>query len=67
MKEDLSKKQPINSELLELSKIYFTSKNQLVQIKKINLEKNELHLLNLTDQCIEYKKIDNHNLVKYLR
>jgi len=67
MREELLIMQPLPIEDLELTKMYFTSKNHLVQIKKIDLQKRELHVLNLTEQCKEYRKLDTHNLVKKVR
>lgn len=64
---ELSKLNPIPVEELQEGAVYFTAKNQLVKIQKIDFERKELQLNNLSELCKEYKKLYSHNIVLKLR
>ena len=45
--------------------VYFNTKNNLVQIKKIDTIKKEINVFNLSEQCnLYYIPFHRHNLVK---
>ena len=55
------------SELVE-DGVYFSNKNHLIQIKKIDNEKKELHFFNISEQINFYRiRFDRHNLVRRIR
>jgi exopolysaccharide biosynthesis predicted pyruvyltransferase EpsI len=55
------------SELIEES-IYFSAENELIQVKKIDNENEELHLFNITQRYnLHFVKFENHNLIKKVR
>ena len=48
--------------------VYFSTANQLIQIKDINFEKKELHLFNISEQMhLYFIKFDRHNLARRVR
>jgi hypothetical protein len=47
--------------------VYMTHSKDLVQIKKIDKEKNILHVYNITDSCNVFPILSKHNLVKRIR
>ena len=55
------------SELVEEA-VYFSTKDHLIQVKKIDIEKKELHLFNISEQTNFYKiRFDRHPLVRRVR
>lgn len=48
--------------------VYFNTQNQLVKVQKIDNEKKELHLFNISEQTNYYTvRFDRHTLVKRIR
>jgi hypothetical protein len=48
--------------------VYFTIKEDLVQIKKIDLKKKEINLFNISEQVHYYNiKFERHTLVRRIR
>jgi len=67
MKEKKSKEIIPASKLSENS-IYFNNEEELIQIKRIDDEKKQLHLFNISKQYhLYFVKFDNHNLIKKVR
>lgn len=53
---------------LEENGIYFSDENELIRIKKIDKENEELHFFNISNQYnLHFVKFKNHNLVKKVR
>ena len=53
---------------LVIEGVYFNTHNNLVKVKKIDYEKKELHLFNISEQTNFYTiRFDRHNLVKRIR
>jgi len=53
---------------LVLNGVYFNTQNNLVQVKKIDETKKELHLFNISEQTNYYTvRFDRHTLVKRIR
>ena len=48
--------------------VYFSTTNHLVQVKDINTEKKELHLLNISEQIhLYFIPFNRHTLAKRVR
>jgi hypothetical protein len=48
--------------------VYFSAKNELMQIKSIDEDKKEMNIFNISEQTMHYfVKFDRHNLVKRVR
>jgi hypothetical protein len=67
-----TKELKINVPILEVSKLviggtYWNVKNEIVVIKSIDTDKEELHFHNLSDQCHRYVKFSKNDLVKQIR
>jgi hypothetical protein len=53
---------------LVLEGVYFTDKDELVQVKKIDQKKKEINLFNISQQYNLYSvKFERHNLTKRIR
>jgi len=47
--------------------VYFNSKNELVQVKKIDNEKKVVHFFNISEQYTVYLRFERINLIKRVR
>ena len=47
--------------------VYFTTKEDLIQIKTIDRKENKIHFFNITEQCNVHIPLDRHQLVKKIR
>jgi hypothetical protein len=47
--------------------VYKTHTNDLVQIKGIYKDKNQLHVYNITESCNIFMNLKKHHLVKRIR
>jgi hypothetical protein len=47
--------------------VYMTHVKQLVQIKEIDKQKNQLHVYNISECCNVYMNLEKHSLVKRIR
>ena len=47
--------------------VYMTHTNDLVQIKRIYKDKNQLHVYNITESCNIFMNLKKHYLVKRIR
>jgi len=47
--------------------VYMTHTNDLVQIKRIYKDKNQLHVYNITESCNIFMNLKKHHLVKRIR
>ena len=52
---------------LEIGGVYFTTKNELVKIKKIDHELKELHTLNIGEQYTMFMPFDRHIISRKVR
>lgn len=57
----------INENDLLKDAVYMTHTKDLVQIRNINKDKNELHLYNITESCNVYVKLSTHQLIRRIR
>jgi hypothetical protein len=47
--------------------VYMTHTKDLVQIRGINKERNELHVYNITESCNVFINLKKHHLIKRVR
>lgn len=52
---------------LVINGVYMTHTKDLVQIRGINKERNEIHVYNITESCNVYVNLKKHNIVKRIR
>ena len=55
------------AEELVLNGVYFSANKDLVKVKKIDHDKGEFHLFNISEQTTFYIPMKRHNLVRRIR
>jgi hypothetical protein len=62
------KEQPVIAvDELQEGGVYMTHTKDLVQVRTINRERNELHVYNITESCNVFLNLKKHHLIKKIR
>ncbi len=66
MKESINEIKILETEL-EINGVYMTHTKDLVQIRGIRKDINQLHVYNITESCNVFLNLKKHNLIKRIR